>query len=112
MREALGAVQLQTRRKMAEIRQTLVPGVQDRLTPLELQRQVRHALVQAMPERQSQLKAKIALAVNDLRQLDAMLSTHLDAVRIELQRMNRHRNAATAYRRPGDERPRRMRQYR
>lgn len=110
--KALEGVKRQSRRRMAEIRRLLLPEVRTSLSAVELAGQVGRQLAELPPAERRLLKKKVALAISDLTDLEAMLSQCFAAVRGELQRIHRLRKAAMAYGQLSNTAPRRLRQSR
>jgi hypothetical protein len=110
--KALDGVKRHSRRRMAAIRRLLLPEVRSSLSAVELAGQVGRQLAELPPAERRLLKKKVALAISDLSDLEAMLSQCFTAVRGELQRIHRLRKATMAYGRMSTTAPRRVRQSR
>jgi len=94
---ALRLVEMRAERKMAEIRQMLLPGIVPPLTPDELRTRLFDRMAQLSPAEQDEMKFKAALAMSELERMVAELSQHMNDIGDELKAVNRHSRAVSAY---------------
>jgi pyruvate-formate lyase-activating enzyme len=96
-KKILKLVQVKTERKMAEIRNLLVPDVVDHLSAVELAERLADRMRTATPDEKRLISVKTALAIADLEDTSSELSQHLEAIGEELLKIRGHSQAANVY---------------
>jgi hypothetical protein len=97
-KDALTRLQGRVACKLAEIHQMLAPGVSAPISQDMLQEQADRHMASLAPAEQEKLRLKALVAYAELQRLSDEMNRQLDALRNEMNKVTRHKRAATAYR--------------
>jgi hypothetical protein len=85
-------------RKMAAVRQMVVPGVIAPLSPDELKQVALERMENMSPEQRTDMKVKIGLAMAELDSLISEMSGILNGIGEEMRKLSQYSRGAGAYR--------------
>jgi hypothetical protein len=97
-KNALTRLQGRVACKLAEIHQMLAPGVCSPISAEMLQEQADRHMASLPPAEQDKLRLKALVAYAELQRLSGEMNRQLEALHAEMNKVARHKRAATAYR--------------
>jgi len=97
-KDALELLQGRVACKLAEIQQMVAPGTVQPISAEMLHSAAERHMASLPPQQQEKLRLKALVAYAELQNLSAEMARHLNSLTKEINKVTRHKRAATAYR--------------